>query len=129
MGNLVRRELFFSFKEMPSFILHLGVGSFHRAHQAFYLHRLRQLEADGGDASASWYLAAGQIRPDMNSTMTSLAAQNGKYTLETVNPRGERTYTRIESIKRIIAWTEENEELIAAGAETDCKIISFTGRE
>ena len=38
--------------------LHIGAGSFHRAHQAWYLHRLIQ----SGDAS--WSIALGNIRDD-----------------------------------------------------------------
>lgn len=38
--------------------LHIGLGSFHRAHQAWYLHRLRV----SGDSR--WHIAAGNIRND-----------------------------------------------------------------
>ena len=38
-------------------IVHLGLGAFHRAHQAVYLQRLHAL----GDTS--WSLASGNIRP------------------------------------------------------------------
>ena len=59
-------------------ILHLGLGSFHRAHQALYLHQLHQL----GDTR--WVLAGGNLRPDMQDTIAALQAQGGAYTLETV---------------------------------------------
>jgi D-arabinitol 4-dehydrogenase len=105
---------------MPK-LLHLGAGSFHRAHQAFYLHKLHQL----GDRE--WTLTIGQLRPDMNEVMQKLALQNGVYTLETVDENEHREYTRIESIQSVIQWTEENTELLEAGADQDCKIVSFTG--
>ena len=73
-------------------ILHLGLGSFHRAHQALYLHQLHQL----GDTR--WVLAAGNLRPDMQDTIAALQAQGGAYTLETVTAQGERSYTWVESI-------------------------------
>ena len=47
-------------------MLHLGLGSFHRAHQALYLHQLQQ----SGDRR--WTLAGGNIRPDMPETMAAL---------------------------------------------------------
>ena len=47
-------------------MLHLGLGSFHRAHQALYLHQLRTL----GDTS--WQIAAGHLRPDMPQTIAAL---------------------------------------------------------
>ena len=67
-----------------STILHIGLGSFHRAHQAVYLHHLRE----SGDHA--WSIIGGNIRNDMAETMAALAAQNGEYTLETVSPAGER---------------------------------------
>jgi D-arabinitol 4-dehydrogenase len=107
---------------MPT-ILHLGLGSFHRAHQAVYLHALRQT----GDTR--WSITGGNLRPDMLDTMAALQAQGGAYTLETVTPQGERSYTRIESIQRVIAYQDDLAPLIAAGAHADTRIISFTVTE
>ena len=104
-------------------ILHLGLGSFHRAHQAVYLHRL----IESGDTG--WSLAGGNIRADMADTVAALAAQNGEYTLETVSPAGERKYERIRSIQRIIAFDPELTGLIDVGARPSTKIISFTVTE
>jgi D-arabinitol 4-dehydrogenase len=104
-------------------ILHLGLGSFHRAHQATYLHHLHQL----GDTG--WTLASGNIRADMAETVAALAAQNGEYTLETVSPQGVRHYERIRSIKTIIPYTPGLAGLIDVGARPTTKIISFTVTE
>ncbi|BDI03229.1 D-arabinitol 4-dehydrogenase [Sphaerotilus microaerophilus] len=104
-------------------ILHLGLGSFHRAHLAVYLHELIQT----GDAS--WQLAGGNTRPDMADTIAALAAQGGAYTLETISPAGEHRYTRITSIRRVIPYTPDLAGLIAQGASADTKIISFTVTE
>jgi D-arabinitol 4-dehydrogenase len=104
-------------------ILHLGLGSFHRAHQAVYLHRLNE----SGDTD--WSLAGGNIRADMADTVAALAAQNGEYTLETVSPQGERKYERIQSIKKIIPYEPGLAGLIDVGAHAGTKIISFTVTE
>ena len=104
-------------------ILHLGLGSFHRAHQAVYLHRL----IESGDTG--WSLAGGNIRADMADTVAALAAQNGEYTLETVSPAGERKYERIRSIKQIIPFDPDLAGLIDVGARSSTKIISFTVTE
>ena len=104
-------------------ILHLGLGSFHRAHQAVYVHQLRQL----GDAR--WSITGGNLRPDMAETIAALQAQGGAYTLETVTPQGERSYTRIESIQRVIPYQDDLAPLIAAGADPATRIISFTVTE
>ncbi|MFM0625868.1 D-arabinitol 4-dehydrogenase [Paraburkholderia xenovorans] len=107
-------------------ILHIGAGSFHRAHQAWYLHRLNEAKVPG---EPHWSLTVGNIRSDMNAVLEALAAQNGVYTLETVTPQGERAYETIRSIERVVPWTESLDALIEAGADPACKIISFTVTE
>lgn len=104
-------------------MLHLGVGSFHRAHQALYMHRLRA----SGDTR--WSLAGGNTRPDMPETMAALAAQGGAYTLETVTPADVRHYERIESIRRILPYEPSLAGLIDVGATASTRIISFTVTE
>ncbi len=104
-------------------ILHLGLGSFHRAHQAVYLHELHQR----GDTR--WSLAGGNLRPDMAETMAALQAQGGAYTLETVTPQGQATYTRITSIREVIGWDGHLSGLIERGSDPATRIISFTVTE
>jgi D-arabinitol 4-dehydrogenase len=104
-------------------MLHLGLGSFHRAHQAVYLQRL----IERGDAS--WLLAGGNLRPDMADTVAALQAQGGEYMLETVSPAGERHYERIASIRKIVAYEPTLAGLIDVGADADTRIISFTVTE
>jgi D-arabinitol 4-dehydrogenase len=103
--------------------LHIGAGSFHRAHQAWYLDRLKQAGADG------WRLALGNIRDDMSPLLDALAQQGGVYTLETVSPAGERRYEAIRSIGTIVPWDTELSALIRIGAQRETKIISFTVTE
>jgi D-arabinitol 4-dehydrogenase len=104
-------------------ILHLGLGSFHRAHQAVYLHQLHQL----GDTE--WSLAGGNIRPDMVDTIEALRSQGGAYTLETISPSAEHTYTRIESIRNVIPWDVSLKGLVDVGCQPSTRIVSFTVTE
>ncbi len=104
-------------------ILHLGLGSFHRAHQALYIHRLHEL----GDTR--WSLVGGNLRPDMPETIAALQAQGGAYTLETVTPTGERSYTRITAIRQVVSYQDDLAPLVAVGADASTRIISFTVTE
>ena len=104
-------------------ILHLGLGSFHRAHQAAYIHELQK----SGDLS--WTLIGGNIRPDMAETIAALQARSGAYTLETISPAGEHHYERVTSISQVIGYTPDLSALIAQGANPATKIISFTVTE
>ena len=103
--------------------LHLGLGSFHRAHQAVYLHHLRET----GDHR--WSIVAGNLRADMEATASALAAQGGEYTLETVTPGGERRYERIASIREVVPFEPTLARLIEVGAAAATPIISFTVTE
>jgi D-arabinitol 4-dehydrogenase len=107
----------------PLVMLHLGLGFFHRAHQALYIHRL----IESGDHR--WVLAGGNTRPDMMELMASLAAQDGAYTLETITPGGERGYTKVTSIKTVVLYEPSLAGLIEIGTDTSTRIISFTVTE
>ena len=107
-------------------ILHIGAGSFHRAHQAWYLHRLNEARQAG---EPHWSLTIGNIRGDMNAVLEALAAQDGVYTLETVTPHGERAYETIRSIERVLPWSADLAGLIEAGSDPACRIIAFTVTE
>ena len=109
--------------DMPSVILHLGLGSFHRAHQAVYLHRL----IESGDAS--WVLAGGNIRPDMADTLAALQSQQGRYTLETVTPQGVRRHEQISSIRTVVPFDPSLAGLVVLGADARTRIVSFTVTE
>lgn len=104
-------------------ILHIGLGSFHRAHQAVYLQQLHDL----GDRS--WSLIGGNTRPDMADTIAALVAQGGRYTLETVTPAGVRSYQTVAAISRVIPFAPGLAPLVAAGADADTRILSFTVTE
>ncbi|MFT3850766.1 MAG: mannitol dehydrogenase family protein [Propionivibrio sp.] len=107
----------------PRVWLHVGLGSFHRAHQALYLHMLRET----GDQE--WSLAGGNVRPDMAETINALVEQQGEYTLETISPANEHNYIRITSIKEVIPFEPGVKPLIARAADPQTKIISFTVTE
>jgi len=110
-------------KASANVILHIGAGSFHRAHQAWYLHRL----IESGDTD--WSLAVGNIRGDMNAVLDALAAQHGAYVLETVTPQGEREYETVRSITKVVPWSADLAQLIETGAAPECRIVSFTVTE
>ncbi|OOG58812.1 D-arabinitol 4-dehydrogenase [Polaromonas sp. C04] len=104
-------------------MLHLGLGSFHRAHQAAYLQQL----IEAGDTR--WSLSGGNLRADMAGLLGTLRAQGGRYTLETVSPAGEYRYQRIESIREVLPYEPTLAALIARGADAATRVISFTVTE
>lgn len=103
--------------------VHIGAGSFHRAHQAWYLHRLL-MKGDN-----RWSIALGNIRNDAEALLSALEQQNGEYTLETVSPAGECQYERITSIKKVLKWDSELSSLVDQGSAPETGVISFTVTE
>ncbi|MBN6363092.1 MULTISPECIES: D-arabinitol 4-dehydrogenase [Providencia] len=103
--------------------MHIGAGSFHRAHQAWYLYRLIQ---QGDD---SWSIALGNIRNDANALLDNLTKQNGEYTLETVSPEGERHYEKITSVRKVLHWDENLSQLVEQGRDKATRVIAFTVTE
>lgn len=65
-------------------IVHIGVGNFHRAHQAWYLHRLMQ----SGDAR-DWAILGAGVRAYDASMRDRLIAQDCLTTLIEIGPAGE----------------------------------------
>ena len=104
-------------------LLHLGLGSFHRAHQAVYMHRLMQT----GDLR--WQCAGATLRSDMADTIAALQRQGGAYTLETVSPHGERKLEKISSITEVIAYEPTLARVLELGADPLTRIVSFTVTE
>jgi len=104
-------------------VLHLGLGSFHRAHQAVYLQAL----IDAGDTR--WSISGANLRPDMAEVEAALRAQDGRYTLETVSPAGAYRYQRIEAIREVLPYDPSLAAVIARGADPGTRIVSFTVTE
>src|SRR5882762_2687236 len=104
-------------------LLHLGLGSFHRAHQAVYMHRLMA----SGDLR--WQCAGANLRADMADTIAALESQGGAYTLETVSPQGERVLEKITSISEVIPYEPTLSRMIGRGADPLTRVVSFTVTE
>ena len=64
-------------------IVHIGVGNFHRAHQAWYLHRLMQT-----GAATDWAIVGAGVRPADAAMRDRLLAQDCLFTLIELRPDG-----------------------------------------
>lgn len=101
-------------------IVHLGLGAFHKAHQAVYTDDALALE--GGD----WRIAGVSLRSlDIAET---LAAQNGLYTLIERGANGLRGRV-IGSIARALALRSDPYAVTSALAAAATRIISLTVTE
>ena len=101
-------------------IVHLGLGAFHRAHQAVYT---EQVLASG---DLGWGIVGASLRsPD---TRDALAPQDGLYTVSVRGPDAPH-YQVIGAIQHSLVAPENPQALIAAMAHADVKIVSLTVTE
>ena len=104
-------------------IVHIGLGNFHRAHQAWYLHRL----FDEG-LCMDWAIIGAGVRPADAVQRGKLLAQDCLTTLIELDPSG----TSAEVVGSMIGYVpveDGNAALIARMAEPDIRIVSLTVTE
>jgi mannitol 2-dehydrogenase len=104
-------------------IVHIGLGNFHRAHQAWYLHRLMQQ----GDA-LDWAIIGAGVRPPDSAMRDKLLTQDCLNTLIELDPSGmsaEVTGAMID----FLPVEPDNASLIAELSKPAIRIVSLTVTE
>ncbi len=101
-------------------IVHIGIGAFHRAHQAVYTDDA--LASDGGD----WRILGVSLRG--TTVAEALNPQNGLYTLLERGQSGT-TARVIASIKGVVAASQDRDAVLAALAAPTTRIVSLTVTE
>ena len=104
-------------------IVHIGLGNFHRAHQAWYLHRLMQM----GEAQ-DWAIIGAGVRAGDEAQRTRLAAQDYLTTLIELDPKG-RSAEVIGSMIGFVPVEPDNAALIAQMADPAIRIVALTVTE
>ena len=101
-------------------IVHLGLGAFHRAHQAFYTDQV--LEKDGGD----WAICGVSLkRPEVRDQMVP---QDGLYSLVEQDASGNPIKI-IGAVKEVLFAPEDPEVVLKIMASPDTKVVSLTVTE
>ena len=98
-------------------IVHLGVGAFHRAHQAVYTDSV--LAAHGGD----WRITGVSLRSP--TVAAQLNPQRGLYAVASMDDQSCE-YRVIGAIKRVIASAQDSHQAIEQMAAPQTKIVSLT---
>jgi mannitol 2-dehydrogenase len=101
-------------------IVHIGVGGFHRAHQAFYLDDLHR-----GGGGETWSIIGAGLLPSDGKMQEALAAQDYLYTVLQKNEAG--TKARVVGSITDFIWVQESvEALLKALVRAETKIVSLT---
>ncbi len=104
-------------------IVHIGLGNFHRAHQAWYLHRLM----DRGQAQ-DWAIVGAGVRPADAQTREKLLAQDCLTTLIELDPSGKSAEVTGAMID-YVPVADDNAPLVAQMADPAIRIVSLTVTE
>jgi len=104
-------------------IVHIGVGNFHRAHQAWYLHRLMQ-----SGAARDWAIIGAGVRPADAAMRDRLLAQDCLYTLVELAPEGMSAEV-MGAMVDFLPVEPDNAALIAKMADPAIRIVSLTVTE
>ncbi len=104
-------------------IVHIGVGNFHRAHQAWYLHRL----FDAG-LCHDWAIIGAGVRLNDAAQREKLLAQDCLTTLIELDPRGTSAEV-VGSMTGFAAVEDDNRSLIAYLTAPSTRIVTLTVTE
>ncbi|MGM0855611.1 MAG: mannitol dehydrogenase family protein [Pseudomonadota bacterium] len=105
-------------------IVHIGVGGFHRAHQAMYLDALM----NQGEA-LDWGIVGVGVMPGDKRMQQALAAQDHLYTLVVKHPDGRFEPRVIGSMVDYLFAPEATEAVIEQMADPAIRIVSLTVTE
>jgi mannitol 2-dehydrogenase len=102
-------------------IVHVGVGGFHRSHEAFYTDELLR-----ADASCDWGICGVGLREADEKMASVLREQDHLYTLIIRHPNGTVESRVIGSIIDFMLGYEDPEPVIERMASADTQIVSLT---
>lgn len=104
-------------------IVHIGVGNFHRAHMARYLHDLFQTGKD-----LDWAVIGAGVRPADSVVRAELGAQDWLTTLVELEPSGDHAVVTGVMVD-FVDVVDGNAPLIAAMSDPAIRIVSLTVTE
>lgn len=111
-------------EEIQPGIIHLGVGAFHRAHQAMYFDRLLALPE-----GKKWGVTGVNIRPQDSTAFARFIAQDGEYVLKTMSPDGATHYEHIRSIVQQIDGAKAPQDVDNKMADSNIQLVTSTVTE
>ncbi|MFC6638912.1 mannitol dehydrogenase family protein [Sulfitobacter sp. JBTF-M27] len=113
----------YSLDQLTPGIVHIGLGNFHRAHQAWYLHRLMQQ-----GKALDWAIIGAGVRPADAAQRERLLAQDCLTTLIELDPSGKAAEVTGAMID-FLPVESDNAALIAQMADPAIRIVSLTVTE
>ena len=111
-------------KKCKSGIVHVGVGNFHRTHQAVYLNEYLNNNKD-----LRWGIIGVNLRQSESDNLNSLKERGGKYVLKTISTTGVIKFNEIHSIIGLYDWSKNQKEAELILNNPDIEIVTMTVTE
>jgi mannitol 2-dehydrogenase len=111
-------------RDVTTGIVHIGVGNFHRSHQAMYIDTLMN-----SGAAMNWGICGIGLQPSNVAMRDALAAQDGLYTLVIRHGDGTWDARVIGSIVEYLFAPDDPEAAIEKMAAPSTRIVSLTVTE
>ncbi|NUS85582.1 MAG: mannitol dehydrogenase family protein [Streptomyces sp.] len=104
-------------------IVHLGIGAFHRAHQAVYTEQAEQAEVTAG---GGWGIAG--VTQRSRAVVDALRPQNGLYSLTERRPDGPLTRV-VGTVTEVLHAADDGTRLTELLASPDVTVVTLTVTE
>ncbi len=103
-------------------VVHLGLGAFHRAHQAVFLDDLMQASGD-----LRWGIAAVNLRAADRPRFKQIASKDG-YVLKTMSFDGAESFRLLRPHRLFVDWSDDAEaaEALLASPSVHCVTVTVT---
>lgn len=108
-------------KGLATGIAHIGVGNFHRSHQAYYVHQYLNQEPN-----SEWAICGIALLENDRPIIEALKRQQGQYSLTTFDENGHTESIRIESIVQLLFAPDEPQAVIKKLSSPEVKIVTLT---
>ena len=105
-------------------IAHIGVGNFHRAHQALYIDKYLNSTED-----KKWGIIGINLRKSERENFNNLRERKSKYILKTISTDGVEEYQEIQSIFSLYDWSANDIEAELVLSDPSIKIVTMTVTE
>lgn len=105
-------------------IVHIGVGNFHRAHQAYYINEYLNQSND-----LKWGIIGVNLRSSESKNLEKLKNNNGKYILKTISTNSEEKYTEIHSLIELYDWNKNPNSAESIFTNGNIELVTMTVTE
>ena len=105
-------------------VVHVGVGAFHRAHQAVYFDDLMERTGDLG-----WAIAGVNLRSAQSGNIDRLRSGGGRYVVKSYDPQGGAEFRLVRAHKAFFDWSRHAAEAEDIVADAAVKALTLTVTE